>query len=194
MRFTLQNPISLFAFTAIAFTVGCKVEDPEACFTASTNNVEVNAPVTFNNCSKHAESYEWNFGDGSSAVGSSASHIYTSPGTFTVTLTALGEEKDDQTSQQIVVTGNNPNDPLCQQQNFGWVKVRNNYDSNYSVYINNEYKGSVSGYGTTAQFQYPAGANVSVRILQIDGYIFYPSEFFGTGLIVQCQTITVSPG
>lgn len=187
--------LPIFLSAALFIVTGCKkVKDPVACFTASPSNVAVNSAVSFTNCSENAKSYEWNFGDGSSANGSSASHIYTSPGTYSVTLTAFGEETDDQTTSQVTVTGNDPNVPLCVQQNFGFVRVKNNYDSNYSVYINNDYKGTVSGYGTSASFQYTAGSSVSVRILQIDGYLFYPSEFFGSGLIVQCQTITVTPG
>jgi PKD repeat protein len=189
--------LNLLTSVFIGLTVimsGCEeVKDPVACFTTATSSVSVNSPVSFTNCSENAESYEWNFGDGNSSTGSSASHVYTIPGTYTVTLTAFGEETDAQTSSQITVTGNNPNVPACEQQNIGWVKVRNNYDSNYSVYINGIYKGTVSGYGTSASFEYPAGSNVSVRILQNDGYVFYPSEFFGNGLIVRCQTITVTP-
>lgn len=173
---------------------GCeKVEDPTACFSPSATSVAVNSAVAFTNCSENAESYEWNFGDGSTATGSAASHIYTAPGTYSVVLTAFGEEKDAQTTQSITVTGDDPNTEACVQNNFGFVRVSNSYDSNYSVYINNTYKGTVSGYGTSAAFQYSGGSSVSVRILQLDGYILYPSEFTGYGVIVQCQTITVSP-
>ncbi len=183
-----------FVMILLSAGTGCeKVEDPTACFTPSTTNADVNDAVAFTNCSENAESYEWNFGDGSTSTGSAASHVYTSPGTYTVTLTAFGEEKDDQTSQQITVTGNDPNIPACEQENYGWVKVRNLHEENYGVYINNQYKGTVGGYGTTATFQYNGGATVSVRTVQLDGYVFYPSEFTGSGLIVQCQTITVSP-
>lgn len=42
--------------------------------------------VNFTNASEGAESWEWNFGDGSSSTLEFPSHLYTSPGVYTVTL------------------------------------------------------------------------------------------------------------
>ena len=63
-----------------------------------TSSTEGAAPltVTFDGSSSSAPegsalSYIWNFGDGSSAQGATTSHIYTTPGTFTATLTVTDD-------------------------------------------------------------------------------------------------------
>jgi DNA-binding beta-propeller fold protein YncE len=55
------------------------------------------SPSTFNGSNSTAGStpvgsYGWQFGDGSSGTGETASHTYTSPGTYTVTLTVTGSD------------------------------------------------------------------------------------------------------
>jgi hypothetical protein len=95
-------------------------------------------------------------------------------GTFTLALTSCSN------GDGISVPGN------------GAVKVHNTHDSNYRVTINNVVKGTVSGYGTTAAYEYPDGTSISVYALQLDGYILYPSEFNGYGTIEDGQTITVN--
>ncbi len=82
---------------------------------------------------------------------------------------------------------------MCVQNNSGTVKVTNSHDSNYTVEINGENKGQVGGYGTTAAFTYTAGTAINVTITQIDGYLVYPSVFYGSGTVTQCQEITIIP-
>lgn len=47
--------------------------------------------VLFNNLSINATAYTWNFGDGTTSNEVNPSHIYSSPGTYTVSLTASNE-------------------------------------------------------------------------------------------------------
>lgn len=69
-----------------------------SCFQGKAQNASFTAlPVgcaplenTFNNTSTGATSYEWIFGDGSSAVEKDPKHTYGTPGTYEVTLTAKG--------------------------------------------------------------------------------------------------------
>ncbi len=62
--------------------------NPEAVITSSTTSGESPLPVTFNANSSTGTivSYEWMFGDGDVATGSSVNHTFSSAGNYTVTL------------------------------------------------------------------------------------------------------------
>jgi len=58
-------------------------------------------------------SYSWNFGDGSTATGSSVNHVYSSAGTFTVVLTVRDSSSSQQTANsQKSLTVTSPPPPL----------------------------------------------------------------------------------
>ena len=61
---------------------------PRAHFTADTTEPEVGQNVYFDNGSKNADSYEWDFGDGYISYEVNPVHVFTGSGTFDVTLTA----------------------------------------------------------------------------------------------------------
>lgn len=68
------------------------------------------APYTavFNNTSQAGAQFTWNFGDGSTATTVNASHLYSTPGTYTITLLAIDSatcNKSDSTSRVITVSG-----------------------------------------------------------------------------------------
>ncbi len=84
---------------------------PEACFTASTTNIDAGDSVSFSNCSEHASSYAWNFGDGGTSSHTSPSHTFSSDGTFTVRLTATGDGGSDTATRTITVNKVNVIDP-----------------------------------------------------------------------------------
>ncbi len=54
-----------------------------------TQRVCINKPTQFTSTSTGAETYLWNFGDGNTSTDQNPFHTYTSPGPFTVTLTAF---------------------------------------------------------------------------------------------------------
>lgn len=81
-----------------AVIIHTKIIKPTAGFSFSINSSD-NKNVNFDNTSLMSEKYEWNFGDGSPASGiESPSHTYSSSGTYTVTLTAIGVTGDEDKS------------------------------------------------------------------------------------------------
>jgi len=80
-----------------------------ASFTESSSTVTVGSTVSFDGSSStvlsgpSSLSYAWNFGDGSTASGSTTSHAYSSGGTYTVTLTVSNGTSQAVTSQTITV-------------------------------------------------------------------------------------------
>jgi len=61
------------------------------------------AIVKFENQSKNAESYEWNFGDGTTSSDPAPAHEFKSSGDFIVTLTAMKGGKKNTAQKQITV-------------------------------------------------------------------------------------------
>jgi PKD repeat protein len=78
------------------------------CFTASTNRGEVPLSVDFDaGCTASLlpiTSYAWDFGDGASASGATASHQYTIGDTYTVTLTVTDSSGAFEVASQTIVT------------------------------------------------------------------------------------------
>lgn len=86
--------------------VSCQ-KQPVASFSVSTNSINKGEKVTFTNTSVDADTYIWDFGDGSKSTETSPTHTYTIAGTFAATLTASstnGEKKDIATT---TITVNN---------------------------------------------------------------------------------------
>ncbi|MEM0992560.1 MAG: peptidylprolyl isomerase [Bacteroidota bacterium] len=88
-----------FIFLALV-AVGC---GPTALFTYESENLTAPAVITFNNESEKAESYEWKFGDGDTAMVSDPSHRYLVSGNYEVALTAKNGKKSAVTKKNIVV-------------------------------------------------------------------------------------------
>jgi PKD repeat protein len=61
---------------------------PRASFSTDTSEPEVGQDVYFDNNSKNADDYEWDFGDGFSSFEANPVHVFMGTGTFTVSLTA----------------------------------------------------------------------------------------------------------
>lgn len=100
-------------------TVDCGEIDPCICtiggnFTYNQDDCEVcfTSSVVTNECTKLA-GIEWSFGDGSNGFGENPCHTYSTPGTYSVTMTATGIGPDGKkctcTHQQTIVVK-----PCCQ--------------------------------------------------------------------------------
>ncbi|HEY4149533.1 MAG TPA: PKD domain-containing protein [Chitinophagaceae bacterium] len=82
----------------------------------------------FNNTSLAGQSFTWNFGDGTTSTSINPTHLYTIPGTYTISLVAVDTttcNKIDSTSMTITLrtkpTGGFTYSPLTPQQNFPYT-------------------------------------------------------------------------
>ena len=85
--------------------VSC-TKTPEACFVTDKGsaNSKVNEEIQFDaSCSKDADSYSWNFGDGASQTGYLTKHKYPNAGSYTVILTANHSSKSVTLSQVVII-------------------------------------------------------------------------------------------
>ncbi len=88
----------------IALTMGVNKDTAKADFNSVVN---LNgADVDFDASSSTGDVYQWNFGDGSAGNGQITSHTYTTPGSYTVTLTVTDTQcgTTDTISKIIMVT------------------------------------------------------------------------------------------
>ncbi len=129
-----------------------KVKQPNADF--STTDLTACAPsiVNFTNLSTDGDNYLWNFGDGSTSTNVTPSHIYNTPGIYTVSLVAysqLGCSDTIRKTQYIKVLGSVANfsatafsgcDPLTvsfRDSSINAVKYTWNFGDGYSDSIFN---------------------------------------------------------
>ncbi|OFY83847.1 MAG: hypothetical protein A3F72_07550 [Bacteroidetes bacterium RIFCSPLOWO2_12_FULL_35_15] len=93
------------AFIAILAFASC-MKEPMACCDVPTTGT-IGQSVSFSSsCSIDASKYEWNFGDGSAvSTEATATHIYTTAGTYTVKLMAMSknEKKMSETTKTITI-------------------------------------------------------------------------------------------
>jgi len=95
----------LFTFFIISLVVSSCTTKPDACFSASSDNIRVGASVKFTSCSINAKNYEWDFGDGtvSSKGDPSIEHTYVKAGTYIVKLKVKNGSKSDDANRNIHV-------------------------------------------------------------------------------------------
>ena len=97
----MKTSCFLFLFAA------CYVESISAQlaakFSASPEHAEAPATIVFTNMSEKAETYAWDFGDGTQSTEMNPSHRYTHAGKYNVTLTATKGKKTNSMTQSIVI-------------------------------------------------------------------------------------------
>jgi PKD repeat protein len=81
------------------------VSAPSASFTASTPNPAAHSLVLFTDTSSGSPTrWSWDFGDGGTSTEQNSSHVYTSPGSFTVHLTATNASGPSSATMNVTVT------------------------------------------------------------------------------------------
>lgn len=113
----------LLFFVSLSILTSCG--KPVADFAFSSSEKEITAPskVNFENQSKEAESYEWDFGDGEISTETSPSHYYGESGNYLVKLKATKGKKTTVAEKRIKV--NQPLDCLVEiQTEFGNMIVQ----------------------------------------------------------------------
>lgn len=89
-----------FAATVALFATSCKkAEAPKASFTYDVEDLT----VTFQNLSKNADTYAWDFGDGQTSTEANPVHTYAENGDYSVVLTAKGEGGEAQYSETVTL-------------------------------------------------------------------------------------------
>jgi cyclophilin family peptidyl-prolyl cis-trans isomerase len=86
---------------SILFFTSCS--KPIANFIIKDSEKTVPAKVSFQNNSKKAERYEWDFGDGKKSTDSLPFHEYRRSGNYNITLRAYKGTKMSETKQQLIV-------------------------------------------------------------------------------------------
>ncbi len=100
-----KNMILLLCIGLAMLAVSC-TKTPQACFVTDKGsaNSKVNEEIQFDaSCSKDADSYSWNFGDGASQTGYLTKHKYPNAGSYTVILTANHSSKSVTLSQVVII-------------------------------------------------------------------------------------------
>jgi plastocyanin len=170
---------------------------PTAEFTASTMSAVVGSEVTFDASGSSTpndsiDSYEWEFGDGTTATGQTASHTYGSTGEYTVTLTVTDDVgATASTSATIDVTAQAGLDPsttieLEAQSNQAWTGV-----APTAIEGENPTLSLREGEEYTVEWTNVNGGTHNFVVETADGST--PVETgFGTGLD-ETQTVTFTP-
>ena len=104
ISFTNKN---IAAILGLLLVCSSCAKTPEACFVADKGslNTKVNEEIQFNAaCSTGADTYTWEYGDGSGDTGAAVKHKYPQAGSFVVKLTAKNSSKTSVSSKTVVVT------------------------------------------------------------------------------------------
>lgn len=88
----------------IVLIFGCKKDPlPISAFTVEPGDSRVGTKIFFHNNSKYADSYEWDFGDGSKSQEINPNHTYTSYGLYGITMRATGAGGTNSATDSIFI-------------------------------------------------------------------------------------------
>ncbi len=120
---------------------------PVADFSASPTSGDTPLTVGFTNLtSGDVTSYSWDFGDGNGSSATNPSHVYTSAGNYTVTLTATGPGGSDTAVCSNCITVTDPPPPPPPAPVAGFSLAPSSGDSPLTVNFTNESSGDISGF------------------------------------------------
>jgi PKD repeat protein len=145
----------------------CKKE-PVSDFTFSGNDNPVPSEVTFSNNSKYANSYNWEFGDGTSSTEKKPKHTYTAGGTFNVKLTATGKHGSNSIIRAVKIEkGETQLDITITQQPVGGSQIE---------LLSASFDGTIAGYlrpvYATAEWFFQPAAGGNPTLMSSTEYMF----------------------
>lgn len=94
--------MALFAAIGMFLLTSC-IKQPTASFSVSKTSPKTGESIYFTNTSLDADSYEWDFGDGTSSTLANPSHTYYSSGSKLVSLTAYSKNRKKSASSTALV-------------------------------------------------------------------------------------------
>lgn len=93
-------------FNYVSYTTG--TEPDVVSFMVDFNYTVEGRTVTFENLSKDATSYSWDFGDGNTSTEENPVHTYAADGKYTVVLTGTGATGTKEKTKDVIIDTNTP--------------------------------------------------------------------------------------
>lgn len=150
-------------------------QDPTAAFTSSTDLLKVSVDgSTSADADGTVASYAWNFGDGETATGVTASHTYAAPGTYTVRLTVTDNRGGTSTVTRDVTVVRNvaPTAAITSTVTDLTASVSGagstDADGSITSYSWNWGDGAADGSGATATHEYASAGTYTVTLTVTD--------------------------
>jgi PKD repeat protein len=105
---------------------------PIASFTPSATTGTAPLTVSFTNTSTNTSSYDWAFGDGTTAADASPTHTFTTAGTYTVTLVASNGSSSRVANATIIVAQPLPIASFTMSKTFGRAPLEVSFENTSS--------------------------------------------------------------
>ncbi|MEI8080682.1 MAG: PKD domain-containing protein [Actinomycetes bacterium] len=185
----------------VTMTVGAV---PQCAFTTNSP-VLLGDAVTFTNATTGADSYQWNFGDGSPVNSDvNPTHVYTAFGIYDVTLTATNKWGDSQCSRLVSVESKPApdfisNSPVLLGQLMGFTNVTPAANPPVTAWLWDFDDGATSSYANPTH-RYAAGGTYTVTLTAISARGSSSVEHqvtvlaYGVAMAPVVATKTGSPG
>jgi cyclophilin family peptidyl-prolyl cis-trans isomerase len=98
-----QSKILFFLFVNVAMLLVSCSKKPMALFVIDAKDKAAPAKIKFDNQSKKADKFMWDFGDGTTSEDIAPNHRYLVSGKYTITLKAIKNGKENTMSKDIVI-------------------------------------------------------------------------------------------
>jgi PKD repeat protein len=162
--------ILFIQFALMALLAGC-TKEPAAFFNVDiTNPFKAGIPIEMINYSIDADSYEWNFGDGTTSTEENPTHIYTQAGVYNVTLTAKSGKKENVKTRVLNISENT--NPL--------------FAGTYNVSDNCNISGQLNYTLTITD----VGINITISNLKNSGLLLQ-AQTFNNNFTIPSQTVEI---